>query len=198
METLNTCVTEKGEVQLQLREKKREAPKTCSNRHTSATGNLAVVTMTMTMTMTMVIKKYHGSTEGICKKEGRWKEEYRKVKAAPQSKLHYCWVCPTKHLATTVVINHKSSYHHLLCGDIDWRKCVPNDDSFEREGREKCKDVPSKAWKLWFLKTAMILLFFCMKGVPLTVDFLPSLKQSLCLSGAILGWWIGWSLGWCW
>ena len=64
METLNTCVTEKGEVQLQLREKKREAPKTCSNRHTSATGNLAVVTMmrTMTMmvtmmrTMTMVIK----------------------------------------------------------------------------------------------------------------------------------------------
>ena len=51
METLNTCVTEKGEVQLQLREKKREAPKTCSNRHTSATGNLAVVTMTMTMTI---------------------------------------------------------------------------------------------------------------------------------------------------
>ena len=83
METLNTCVTEKGEVQLQLREKKREAPKTCSNRNTPATGNLAVVTMTMTMTMTMVIKKYHGSTEGICKKEGRWKEEYRKVKAAP-------------------------------------------------------------------------------------------------------------------
>ena len=35
-------------------------------------------------------KRYHGSTEGICKKEGRWKEEYRKVKAAPQSKLHYC------------------------------------------------------------------------------------------------------------
>ena len=35
-------------------------------------------------------EKYHGSTEGICKKEGRWKEEYWKVKAAPQSKLHYC------------------------------------------------------------------------------------------------------------
>ena len=56
--------------------------------------------------------------------------------------------------------NHKSSDHHLLCGHIDRRKCVPNDDSFEREGREKSKDVPSKAWKLWFLKTAMILLFF--------------------------------------
>ena len=58
METLNTCVTEKGEVQLQLREKKREAPKTCTNSHTPATGNLAVVTMmrTMVRTMTMMMK----------------------------------------------------------------------------------------------------------------------------------------------
>ena len=34
--------------------------------------------------------------------------------------------------------------NHLLCRDIDGSKCVPYDNSFEGEGRKKCKDVPSE------------------------------------------------------
>ena len=89
METLNTCVTEKGEVQLQLREKKREAPKTCSNRHTSATGNLAVVTMMrtmVTMMMTVVVTMMRTMTM-VMKNTTDPRREYVRRKAAGRKNI---------------------------------------------------------------------------------------------------------------
>ena len=71
---------------------------------------------------------------------------YWKVDVSTENKLNYRRIHGTS--LSIIFMNpflaspFKRICNHLFCRDINGSKCIPYDNSFEGEGREKYKDVP--------------------------------------------------------